>query len=129
GKGPKDPRHVYANPFAPWTCCITALGVYWACYTRQGTGPLFPGSLQRNRFRKAFARALGNADDEKNYGTHSSLGGVQDRYFRYEAAGDQFLGRVGVGLPLNSAGFAILPPHFKDNTDPVVREGVKSMFP
>lgn len=65
GRGPKDPRHVYTNPFSPWTCCITGLGVYWAGCPRQGAGPLFPGSLQRNRFRKAFARALGSADDEK----------------------------------------------------------------
>ncbi|KAG6941619.1 hypothetical protein JG688_00018572, partial [Phytophthora aleatoria] len=34
------------------------------------------------------------------------LGGVQDRYFRYESAGDQYLGRVVAGLPLNSSAFA-----------------------
>ncbi|KAJ8556608.1 hypothetical protein ON010_g9359 [Phytophthora cinnamomi] len=27
GTGPKDPRHVYANPFSPRTCCISALSV------------------------------------------------------------------------------------------------------
>ncbi|KAG6958584.1 hypothetical protein JG688_00010452, partial [Phytophthora aleatoria] len=43
-----------------------------------------------------------------------SLGGVQDRYFRYESAGDQYLGRVVAGLPLNSSAFATLPPHFAD---------------
>lgn len=32
-----------------------------------------------------------------------SMGGVQDQYFRYEAAVDQFLGRVVAGLPVNSA--------------------------
>jgi hypothetical protein len=40
-----------------------------------------------------------------------SLGGVQDRYLRYESAGDQFVGRVVCGLPLDSCEFAILPPH------------------
>ncbi|OWZ01297.1 hypothetical protein PHMEG_00027345 [Phytophthora megakarya] len=60
---------------------------------------------------------------QKIYGTHSassgstsgpsivsvclrcgwSLGGVQDRYCRYEAAGDQDLGRVVVGLPQNNS--------------------------
>ncbi|ETN22049.1 hypothetical protein PPTG_02102 [Phytophthora nicotianae INRA-310] len=157
GTGPKDPRHVYANPLAPRTCCITALGIYWSCHPRQGPGPIFPGALQRNRFRKTFGRALDKQDSEHDYGTHSirkgvatyacngstggpsivsvclrcgwSLGGVQDRYFRYEAAGDQFLGRVVAGLPVNSAQFASLPPHFKDNNCPIVREGVISMFP
>ncbi|KAE8890864.1 hypothetical protein PF005_g4616 [Phytophthora fragariae] len=50
GNAPKDPRHIYANPFSPWTCCITALGIYWAYSPRQDAGPIFPGSLQRNRF-------------------------------------------------------------------------------
>ncbi|ETV90024.1 hypothetical protein H310_15143 [Aphanomyces invadans] len=30
----------------------------------------------------------------------------------YEKSGDQFVGRVVAGLPLNSADFAVLPPHF-----------------
>ena len=49
-----------------------------------------------------------------------SLGGVQDRYIRYESAGDQYLGRVVAGLPLNGAVFALLPPHFVQNDDDVV---------
>lgn len=57
-----------------------------------------------------------------------SLGGVQDRYFRYEAAGDQLHGRVVAGLPPNSAQFAVLPPHFQDNKNSVVKEGVSCMF-
>ena len=40
------------------------------------------------------------------------IGGVQDRYFRYENAGDHYLGRVLSGLPQHSAKFALLPPHF-----------------
>jgi hypothetical protein len=49
-----------------------------------------------------------------------SLGDVQDRYIRYEPAGDQYLGRVIAGLPLNGADFALLPPHFVQNDDDVV---------
>ena len=41
-----------------------------------------------------------------------SLQGVESRYFRFEAAMDQFLGRVITGLNLNSGSFAILPPFF-----------------
>lgn len=42
-----------------------------------------------------------------------ALGGVQDRYIRYEAAGDQYLGRVVAGLPLNSPSCAVPPPHLE----------------
>ncbi len=153
GSAPKDARHVYANPFDPTTCCITALGLYWACHPDQGIGQLFPGSQQKNRFGKAIARVL----NTKEYGTHSvrkgvatyacsgstggpsivsvclrvgwSIGSIQDRYLRYEAAGDQFLGRVVAGLPLNKSDFAVLPPHFKERNDPLVDTTVAIMFP
>lgn len=42
-----------------------------------------------------------------------ALGGVQDTYMRYQAAGDQHVGRTVSGLPSHSVQFAILPPHFK----------------
>jgi hypothetical protein len=58
-----------------------------------------------------------------------SLGGVQDRYIRYECAGDQYLDRVVAGLPLNSAKFACLPPHFINNNDERVCAAVSKMFP
>ena len=45
-----------------------------------------------------------------------ALGGVQDRYLRYEAAGDQYVGRTVSGLPMTRAEFAILPPHFRERT-------------
>jgi len=45
------------------------------------------------------------------------IGGVQDRYMRYEAAGDQFLCRVVAGLPLDSPDFAALPPHFVSSSE------------
>jgi hypothetical protein len=41
-----------------------------------------------------------------------ALGGVQDRYMRYEKAGDMHIGRTVCGLPTDSADFAILPPYF-----------------
>ncbi len=45
------------------------------------------------------------------------LEGVTSRYLRYEAAGDQFVGRTVAGLPLDKAEFAILPPFFRQRTD------------
>ncbi|KAE9052354.1 hypothetical protein PR001_g597 [Phytophthora rubi] len=157
GSGPKDPRHMYANPDAPATCWVTALAVYLACNPRQKPGALFPGSNQKLRFEKALAEALKSDDNAKSYGTHSirkgvasyacsgstggpsivsvclrcgwSLGGVQDRYFRYESAGDQFLGRVIAGLPLNKARFAALPPHFSSPVSSTVEVDVARVFP
>jgi hypothetical protein len=38
-----------------------------------------------------------------------SMGVIQDTYLRYEAARDQYAGRVVCGLPLTSPKFAILP--------------------
>ena len=38
-----------------------------------------------------------------------SMGIIQDTYLRYEAAGDQYVGRVVCGLPLSSPKFAVLP--------------------
>jgi len=157
GSGPRDPRHLYANAFNPSTCWVTALGVYLACNPRMHPGPLFPGSDPKVRFGKALGRLIANDGADKIYGTHSlrkgvatfacgrstggpsivsvclrcgwSLGGVQDRYFRYEAAGDQYLGRVVAGLPVNDSKFAALPPHFRDNSDDMVKSGVEKMFP
>ena len=42
-----------------------------------------------------------------------TLGGVEDTYKRYEAAGDQYVGRVTSGLPIVDASFMTLPPAFK----------------
>ncbi|KAG6944547.1 hypothetical protein JG688_00017025, partial [Phytophthora aleatoria] len=55
--------------------------------------------------------------------------GVQDRYFRYEAAGDQYLGRVVAGLPQYSSQFAVLPPHFDDRGNSIVRDCTDLIFP
>ncbi|KAH9081282.1 hypothetical protein LEN26_021403 [Aphanomyces euteiches] len=149
----KDPRHCYSNPFNPQVCLFLALGIYLACNSHIERKQLFPGSKQKTW------GLVDVADNKapKDIGTHSickeaatfvssgstggpsivsvclrcewSLGNVMERYFRYEAAGDQFTGRVVAGLPVNSADFAILPPHFLDPNDVTVIEMVKSMFP
>ena len=58
-----------------------------------------------------------------------SLGNVMERYFRYESAGDQYLGRVMAGLPLNKSDFAVLPAHFSNNNDPIVKGAIGAVFP
>lgn len=40
------------------------------------------------------------------------MGGVKDRYLKYEAAGDQFVGRCAACLDLLSKNFAISPLHW-----------------
>ncbi|ETN13344.1 hypothetical protein PPTG_08200 [Phytophthora nicotianae INRA-310] len=57
-----------------------------------------------------------------------SLGGVQNTYLRYEAAGDKHVGRTVAGLPTESSQFSILAPHFEDHEE-WVKTGVKLMFP
>ena len=57
-----------------------------------------------------------------------SLQGVQDRYLRYEAAGDQHVGRTVCGLPTDDPDFALLPPHFIEHND-VVKEALAACFP
>jgi len=56
-----------------------------------------------------------------------AMGGVQDTYLRYEAAGDMYVGRTAAGLPQQSAEFAVLPPHFA-NADEVA-DVVLACFP
>jgi hypothetical protein len=50
-----------------------------------------------------------------------TLGDIQDRYLKYESAGDQFVGRILSGLPQNESGFACVPPHFEDGDEDVMR--------
>ena len=96
---------------------------------------LFTKLLENNCSEDLFARGLTHND----LGTHSlrkgassycssgstacppsvavHLGGVQDRYLRYEAAGDQYVGRTVSGLPLTHEQFATLPPFFKERNE------------
>jgi hypothetical protein len=50
-----------------------------------------------------------------------SMGGVQDRYLRHDAAGDMFVGRKVSGLPILQPEFAALPPRFSSSDDEVQR--------
>ncbi|ETV87191.1 hypothetical protein H257_02166 [Aphanomyces astaci] len=97
------------------------------------TGALFPGARQRDRFGKALkalAHAVLGSTANGTVGTHSiRKGNVVERYMHYEKAGDQFVGRVVAGLPLNSAGFAQLPPHFDATDSATVTSAVRYMFP
>ncbi|OWZ01315.1 hypothetical protein PHMEG_00027323 [Phytophthora megakarya] len=56
------------------------------------------------------------------------LGGVQNAYLRYEAAGDMHVGHTVAGLPTESSQFSILAPHF-ENHEKCVKNGVQLMFP
>ncbi|DAZ98056.1 TPA: hypothetical protein N0F65_001931 [Lagenidium giganteum] len=77
GAGPKDPRHIYAIPFCPNTCWITALAVYLACNPLlQGPTP-FPGANQKGRYCKLLSRSMAkNGATSREYGTHSVRKGV-----------------------------------------------------
>ena len=44
-------------------------------------------------------------------------GSIFDIYFQFAEPGDQYLGRLIVGLDPNSPNFDVLPPHFKGGTD------------
>ncbi|DAZ99922.1 TPA: LOW QUALITY PROTEIN: hypothetical protein N0F65_011845, partial [Lagenidium giganteum] len=56
-----------------------------------------------------------------------SLGGVQNTYLRYEAAGDMYVGRSVCGLPSSSEQSGILPPHFS-SCDSVVSDAIDTAF-
>lgn len=55
----------------------------------------------------------------------SSINALAYFSFRYEQAGDMFVGRTVAGLPLGSPDFSILPPHFIESQDDLV----KACFP
>jgi integrase len=57
-----------------------------------------------------------------------ALPGVTGTYMRYEAAGDQYVGRAAAGLPILEASFATLPPFFKERTCDV-DNAIKLCFP
>ncbi len=54
---------------------------------------------------------------------------MQDTYLVYADAGDQYAGRVVSGLPQYSHDFALLPPFFKDTSDPLIVEALDVCFP
>lgn len=60
-----------------------------------------------------------------------TMGQVKDIYMRYEAAQDQYVGRIVAGLNIHSFEFSVSPPYFQssevDNT--IVKEDMKVTFP
>ncbi|KAF0712028.1 hypothetical protein AaE_012150 [Aphanomyces astaci] len=69
----RDPKHVYANPLQPETCCILALAIYLACNSAHDSGNLFPGPSQRDRFGRSLNQLVGSAlpSSTSAIGTHS----------------------------------------------------------
>jgi hypothetical protein len=57
-----------------------------------------------------------------------TLEGVQNRYIRYEGAGDQVVGRTVSGLPYTTVDFAILPPFFRVSGD-LLKTAIDECFP
>jgi hypothetical protein len=55
--------------------------------------------------------------------------GVQDTYLVYADAGDQVVGRIVVGLPLDSVNFSILPPFFTHPDSEIVKRAISLCFP
>lgn len=56
-----------------------------------------------------------------------TMGKVEQTYLRYEAAGDQYVGRTVSGLPIDSEEFGILPPFFDDDFD--ITSALRTCFP
>jgi len=53
--------------------------------------------------------------------------GVTNTYIRYDQTGDRHVGRVVSGLPVDTADFAYLPPHFPE-VDDTVRNALEICF-
>jgi hypothetical protein len=59
-----------------------------------------------------------------------AVGDVLGRYLKADQAGDQYVGRVVSGLPINSHLFAALPPRFYDSSQSIlVDELIMKQFP
>ena len=60
------------------------------------------------------------------------MGVVTHTYCCYEAAGDQYCGRIVAGLPLFSFQFVVLPPKFKLETElgnDMLSDVILTLFP
>ncbi len=55
--------------------------------------------------------------------------GVQDTYLVFADAGDQVVGRIVAGLPLDSVNFSVLPPFFTHPDSELVRRAISLCFP
>ncbi|KAF1791130.1 hypothetical protein GQ600_4359 [Phytophthora cactorum] len=135
GSRPRDPRHVYSNPTAPEICPILALGKKVLGRVlkttsvadeleRRGTNASDIGTHSMRKGASTFCSS-GSTACPPAVAVHLragwSMGGVQDRYLRHDAAGDMFAGRTVSGLPILQPEFAILPPHFAADDEVVQR--------
>jgi len=58
-----------------------------------------------------------------------SQGKTLDKYLKFQAEGDRYVGRTVAGLPINSEAFAILPPHWKADADQdLIEETIATSF-
>eukprot|EP00048_Salpingoeca_helianthica_P006694 m.101557 g.101557 ORF g.101557 m.101557 type:complete len:665 (+) comp14090_c7_seq3:760-2754(+) len=81
GERPRDPRHLYANPFQPEVCCVLSLGIYLLCFQvgANNNGHLFGGPNPADRYSSILRNVLaGNPErlavygaDATHIGTHS----------------------------------------------------------
>jgi hypothetical protein len=122
----------------------------------RGNGKVFPGGEQYERYRRILSEIVTESKTECEIGTHSarkgasthttsgstacpssqatnlragwSMGKVHDTYYRYESAGDQYVGRTVAGLPIDSPSFAMLPPFFEDIEEHVLEASLRSCF-
>lgn len=61
GDRPREPRHLYANPFDPAVCPLTALGIFLLTTSHNAATALFLGESQYARFTKGLKKVLSQA--------------------------------------------------------------------
>lgn len=132
------PIHIYANPLIPQICPILSLGLHFLYFSCGDDGKLFAGRMQSGSFSALLLRLLRGewneivsqaGCDPSSLGTSSYQRGsmayassfcpfLQPIYRRsgvegeYDKEGDQHIGRIVSGLPLNEVAFAVPPPRF-----------------
>ena len=57
-----------------------------------------------------------------------SIGKILDVYFKFAMGGDQYLGRILALLDPNSEKFGVLPPHWKDKDNELVKRAIEITF-
>ena len=87
GEDHVGPWHLYANPFEPHLCVVTALVKYLFTYPKllKDNASLFQGTLQYNRYTRNFSEILKECKDDLeklgvedgDLGTHSTRKGVE----------------------------------------------------
>ncbi len=94
-----------------------------------------PNDLGTHSFRKGAATycSSGSTAGPSSSAIHLragwAMGGVQDTYIRYEAAGDMYVGRVVAGLPVDKPEFDTIGPRFVDSAGDIVMRYIRIVFP